>query len=72
MTPAQLQQAALSLPATTEEPHFNYSSFRVNGKIFSTVPPPAEDRVHTFVDAAAGLVEGRRVMPLPDSTRTDE
>ena len=29
---------ALSLPETTEEPHFDKSSFRVKGKIFCTVP----------------------------------
>jgi hypothetical protein len=29
---------ALSLPETTEEPHFEKSSFRVKGKIFATVP----------------------------------
>lgn len=29
---------ALSLPETTEEPHFEKSSFRVRGKIFATVP----------------------------------
>ena len=29
---------ALSLPETSEEPHFEKSSFRVRGKIFATVP----------------------------------
>jgi hypothetical protein len=29
---------ALSLPETTEEPHFEKSSFRVKRKIFATVP----------------------------------
>jgi hypothetical protein len=33
---------ALSLPETSEEPHFHYSSFRVKGKIFATVPPGDE------------------------------
>lgn len=33
---------ALSLPETTEAPHFTYSSFRVKGKIFATVPPGDE------------------------------
>ena len=28
----------MSLPETTEEPHFEKSSFRVKGKIFATVP----------------------------------
>lgn len=39
---------ALSLPEVTEEPHFNYSSFRVRGKIFITVPPD-ESHAHLFV-----------------------
>ena len=40
---------ALSLPGSTEEPHFDMSSFRVRGKIFATVPPGDED-LHVFVD----------------------
>ena len=39
---------ALSLEAVTEEPHHDYSSFRVRGKIFVTVPP-TEEVVHVFV-----------------------
>ena len=38
----------MSLEAVTEEPHHDYSSFRVGGKIFVTVPP-AEEVVHVFV-----------------------
>lgn len=48
----KLQQArkyALSLPETTEEPHFEYSSFRVRGKIFATVPPNGA-YLHIFVE----------------------
>jgi hypothetical protein len=45
---AQVRRHALSLPAVTEEPHFNYSSFRVRGKIFVTVPPD-EEHIHVFV-----------------------
>lgn len=48
----KLQQArkfALSLPETTEEPHFEYASLRVRGKIFATVPPVG-DFMHIFVD----------------------
>ena len=36
---------ALSLPETTEAPHFDMSSFRVKGKIFCTVPPDGK-RLH--------------------------
>lgn len=46
---AQVRSFALSLPASTEEPHFHYSSFRVKGKIFVTVPPE-ETHVHVFID----------------------
>lgn len=47
----QLRTYALSLPETTEEPHFNYGSFRVKGKIFVTFPPD-ETLAHVFVDDA--------------------
>lgn len=40
---------ALSLPEVAEQPHFDYGSFRVRGKIFVTVPP---DREHIHVFAA--------------------
>jgi hypothetical protein len=44
-----VRRLALSMPETTEEPHFDYASFRVRGKIFVTVPPPGE-YIHVFVD----------------------
>jgi len=40
---------ALSLPEATEEPHFEYSSFRARSKIFATVPPDGTV-LHIFVD----------------------
>jgi len=46
---AEARKFALSLPQTTEEPHHEFSSFRVKGKIFATVPP-AETHLHLFVD----------------------
>jgi hypothetical protein len=45
----QARKYALSLPETTEEPHFAYTSFRVRGKIFATAPPGG-DVMHIFVD----------------------
>ncbi len=45
---------ALSLPQTTEEPHFEKSSFRVKGKIFATVPVGGKT-LHMFV----GIDEAR-------------
>ena len=44
-----VRRFALSLPEVTEEPHFHLSSFRVKGKIFTTVPP-GETHLHVFVD----------------------
>jgi hypothetical protein len=45
---SQVDKFARSLPEVTEEPHFKYSSFRVRGKIFVTVPPDAK-HIHVFV-----------------------
>lgn len=50
---------ALSLPGASEEPHFELTSFRVNGKIFATAPPDGS-RLHVFVDddeVAASVAE---------------
>lgn len=45
----QVRTYALSLPETTEEPHFDYTSFRVRGRIFATAPPGGT-HLHVFVD----------------------
>jgi hypothetical protein len=45
----EARRFALSLPATTEEPHFDMSSYRVRGKIFATVPADGA-HLHVFVD----------------------
>jgi hypothetical protein len=45
---AQARRFALALPEATEEPHFHFSSFRVRGRIFATVPPDGE-HLHVFV-----------------------
>lgn len=47
----QVRRYALQLPGTTEAPHHKYSSFRVGGKIYATVPPDGE-HLHVFVDEA--------------------
>ena len=44
----QVRTHALSLEAVTEEPHHHFSSFRVRGKIFVTVPPD-EKHIHVFL-----------------------
>lgn len=38
----------LSLPGVAEAPHFHFASFRVNKKIFITVPPGGET-IHVFL-----------------------
>jgi hypothetical protein len=38
----------MALPEVTEEPHHNFGSFRVRGKIFITMPPDQE-HIHIFV-----------------------
>lgn len=56
----QVRKMALSLPLSTEEPHFQYTSFRVKGKIFATAPPD-EEHLHVFVnDALREQVVGAR------------
>lgn len=45
----QVRSFALALPEATEEPHHHYSSFRVAGKIFATVPPDQHE-LNVFVD----------------------
>jgi hypothetical protein len=51
MTLDQVRSYALSLPAATEEPHFDRTSFRVRGKIFVTARP-GEGHIHVFVGDA--------------------
>ncbi len=48
VTLASVRKVALSLPDTTEEPHHNFGSFRVRGKIFVTIPPGGE-LLHVFL-----------------------
>jgi hypothetical protein len=43
-----VRRFALSLPEATEEPHFEYTSFRVRRKIFATAPHSGE-HAHIFV-----------------------
>ena len=43
-----VRRFALALPDTTEEPHHDFGSFRVRGKIFVTIPPGGE-LLHIFL-----------------------
>ena len=47
-----VRKLAMSLPEVTEEPHHDYGSFRVRGKIFITMPPGGEF-IHVFVPEQA-------------------
>lgn len=44
----EVRKVALALADTTEEPHHNFGSFRVRGKIFVTIPP-GEELLHIFL-----------------------
>jgi predicted DNA-binding protein (MmcQ/YjbR family) len=69
-----VRQFALSLPSATEEPHFHFTSFRINGKIFATMPPgnnllhvfaPEEDRevaIAMYPEVCETLHWGKRVV----------
>ncbi len=48
MTLNQVRDLALSLPEVKEQPHFDYTSFRMRGRIFATAPPEGE-YLHVFV-----------------------
>jgi hypothetical protein len=69
-----VRQFSLALPEATEEPHFHFTSFRIGGKIFATMPPgdrllhvfvPEEDReaaVAAHPDICESLQWGKRVV----------
>jgi predicted DNA-binding protein (MmcQ/YjbR family) len=74
MNAGAVRRFALSLPDATEEPHFHYTSFRIGGRIFATMPP-GDDLLHVFVpdedreaataaypDICAALHWGKRVV----------
>jgi hypothetical protein len=62
---AQACAFALSLPGTTEEPHFDMTSFRVRGKIFATAPADGST-LHVFVD------EGEVEATVTEQPREDQ
>ena len=43
-----IRRLALSFPGATEEPHFHFTSFRIEGRIFATMPPD-KALLHVFV-----------------------
>jgi hypothetical protein len=62
---SQARAFALSLPGTSEQPHFDMTSFRVKGKIFATAPAD-ETHLNIFVDeseVAATVAEQPAELP---------
>jgi len=49
LTLDKVREFVFSLPEVSEEPHFNFSSFRIRVKIFATVLPELT-HMHIFVD----------------------
>ena len=43
-----LRKYAMTLPEVTEQPHFQFGSWRVRGRIFATLPP-GDAHIHLFV-----------------------
>ncbi len=76
MSVDKIREIALSLAGANEEPHFHYASFRINGKIFATLPPsdrlvhifaPEEDRIAAIAQDPEVYEElnwGKRVVGL--------
>jgi len=48
-TISRLRKAAMALPETSEQPHFDLISWRVRDRIFATIPN-APGRLRIFVD----------------------
>jgi hypothetical protein len=61
---ATARRYALSLDGVSEAPHHHFGSFRVQGRIFITVPPQAEC-LHVFVPDA---VREQALALYPDFT----
>ena len=69
-----IRRLALSFRGATEEPHFHFTSFRIEGRIFATMPPdkallhvfvPESEReqaVTTFPAVCEALHWGKRVV----------
>jgi len=53
---ADLRKFALSLPEVRQEPHFQYTSFRIEGKIFATVSED-EQYAHIFVEESLRAIK---------------
>ena len=61
---AEVAQLALGLPEAVEQDHHGMRSFRIDGKIFATVPD--EQHVRIMVDQEdilAAVAENRRLAP---------
>jgi hypothetical protein len=82
MNADSVRQLATSLPDVTEEPHFHFTSFRIDGRIFATMPPggallhvfvPEEERelaVKAHPDVCETLHWGKRLVGVKVNLRT--
>jgi hypothetical protein len=82
MNADSVRQLATSLPDVTEEPHFHFTSFRIDGRIFATMPPggallhvfvPEEERelaVNAHPDVCETLHWGKRLVGVKVNLRT--
>jgi hypothetical protein len=67
MTPAAFRRIAMSMFAAVESSHMGHPDFRVNGKIFASLPPARKEQP----DESIGMVkltpaeQGRFVKKLP-------
>ncbi|MBJ7602241.1 MAG: MmcQ/YjbR family DNA-binding protein [Candidatus Dormibacteraeota bacterium] len=49
LSPGQARRIALGFPGTAEQDHHGFPSFRVNGRIFATLPDPGH--LNVMLDA---------------------
>ncbi len=76
MKQSQVQKLALALPETTEEPHFDRTSFRIYGKVFATAfanesslnvmvgDAVREPALSIYADCVEPLFWGKKVLGL--------
>ncbi|MGV3632554.1 MAG: MmcQ/YjbR family DNA-binding protein [Bacteroidota bacterium] len=66
---ATVTQWALSFPETTEEPHFEKTSFRVRKKIFATLDPEKQIACLKFTEVDQGVfitLDPEAIYPVPN------
>jgi predicted DNA-binding protein (MmcQ/YjbR family) len=65
----RIRKIALSFPETTEQPHFDKTSFRVKKKIFATCTDSGEDlcvKLSEIDQNVFGTIETQAIYPVPN------